>query len=111
MKNERQIKILELIGKYDIETQEALLEKLKEEGIHVTQATVSRDIKELDIEQLNDDPTKILLKGGYDLSEKLFNDYGIEDERTNEKTTMLLTGIGTNKAKLERLKKALKKTR
>ena len=53
MKNERQIKILELIGKYDIETQEALLEKLKEEGFHVTQATVSRDIKELDIVKIS----------------------------------------------------------
>ena len=66
------------------------------------------NIKELGIEKLNDDPTKILLKGGYNLSERLFNDYGIEDERTNEKTTMLLTGIGTDKAKLERLRKALR---
>ena len=67
-----------------------------------------KNIKELDIEQLNDDPTKILLKGGYKLSEKLFNDYGIEDERTNDKTTMLLCGIGTDKAKLDRLKKFLR---
>lgn len=65
------------------------------------------NIKALNIEQLNDDPTKILLKGGFQLSDKLFNQYGIEDERTNEKTTMLLCGIGTDKAKLERLKKAL----
>ncbi len=69
-----------------------------------------KNIKELGIEQLNDDPTKILLKGGYELSDKLFNKYNIEDERTNEKTTMLLCGIGTDKAKFERLKKALKKT-
>ena len=67
-----------------------------------------KNIKELDIEQLNDDPTKILLKGGYKLSEKLFNDYGIEDERTNDKTTMLLCGIGTDKAKFDRLKKFLR---
>ena len=66
------------------------------------------NIKELDIEQLNDDSTKILLKGGYKLSEKLFNDYGIEDERTNDKTTMLLCGIGTDKAKFDRLKKFLR---
>ena len=65
-------------------------------------------IKSLGIEQLNDDPTKILLKGGYELSDKLFNQFGIEDEKTNEKTTMLLCGIGTDKAKLERLKKALR---
>ncbi|MBQ4114868.1 aminotransferase class I/II-fold pyridoxal phosphate-dependent enzyme [bacterium] len=67
------------------------------------------NIKALNVEKLNDDPTKILLKGGYELSDKLFNQYGIEDERTNEKTTMLLCGIGTNKAKLVRLKKILKK--
>lgn len=66
------------------------------------------NIKALDIEQLNDDPTKILLKGGFELSDKLFNEYGIEDERTNQKTTMLLCGIGTNVKKLERLKKVLK---
>lgn len=65
------------------------------------------NIKELDLEQLNDDPTKILLKGGYKLSEALYNNYRIEDERTNEKTTMLLCGIGTDMAKLKRLKKAL----
>jgi arginine/lysine/ornithine decarboxylase len=67
-----------------------------------------KNIKSLGIEKLNDDPTKILLKGGFELSDKLFNQYGIEDERTNEKTTMLLCGIGTSKEKLNRLKKALK---
>lgn len=66
-----------------------------------------KNIKALNITQLNDDPTKILLTGGEDLSELLFNEYNIEDERTNDKTTMLLCGIGTNKKKLERLKKAL----
>ena len=66
-----------------------------------------KNIKALNITQLNDDPTKILLTGGEDLSEKLFNEYNIEDERTNDKTTMLLCGIGTNKKKLECLKKAL----
>lgn len=65
-------------------------------------------IKDLNIIQLNDDPTKILLKGGFILSEKLFNEYDIEDERTNDKTTLLLCGIGTSKKKLDRLKKVLK---
>ena len=51
---------------------------------------------------------KILLKGGFILSEKLFNEYDIEDERTNDKTTLLLCGIGTSKKKLDRLKKVLK---
>ena len=49
MKNKRQFKILELIDKYSVETQEDLADKLKEEGFDVTQATISRDIKELRI--------------------------------------------------------------
>ena len=47
MKIGRQAKIVELIGKYDIETQEELCARLNEEGYEVTQATVSRDIREL----------------------------------------------------------------
>lgn len=47
MKYSRHAKILEIIDKYVIETQEELAEKLKELGMDVTQATVSRDIKEL----------------------------------------------------------------
>lgn len=65
------------------------------------------NIKELRIKQLNDDPTKILLPGGHKLSNMLFDKYNIEDERTNEQTTMLLCGIGTSKRKLKQLKKAL----
>ena len=38
---------MELIGKYEIETQEELAERLNQEGYKVTQATVSRDIREL----------------------------------------------------------------
>lgn len=47
MKSARQKKILELIDKYDIDTQETLIERLSEVGIAVTQTTVSRDIREL----------------------------------------------------------------
>ncbi len=47
MKLERHSKIVELIGKYEIETQEELAEHLKASGFQVTQATVSRDIREL----------------------------------------------------------------
>ena len=47
MKLERHSKIVELIGKYDIETQEELAAYLQKEGFQVTQATVSRDIREL----------------------------------------------------------------
>ncbi|ASW42695.1 arginine repressor [Clostridium isatidis] len=45
MKSKRHEKILEIINKKDIETQEELAEELKEAGFDVTQATVSRDIK------------------------------------------------------------------
>ena len=47
MKAKRQAKIIDLISRYDITTQEELLKKLQEEGFAVTQATISRDIKEL----------------------------------------------------------------
>ncbi len=47
MKYQRQAKILELIEKHDIETQETLTEYLKKSGFNVTQATISRDIKDL----------------------------------------------------------------
>ncbi len=47
MKQNRQAKILEVISQNTIETQEQLIEKLKEDGYDVTQATVSRDIREL----------------------------------------------------------------
>lgn len=47
MKVTRHAKILELINSADIETQEELAEELKKSGMDVTQATVSRDIKEL----------------------------------------------------------------
>lgn len=47
MKNNRQKKILELIVREEIGTQEELMEKLHEAGYDVTQATVSRDIREM----------------------------------------------------------------
>lgn len=57
MKSRRQAKILELIAKYNIETQEELSDCLEQEGFHVTQATVSRDIRELKL-------TKVAGKSG-----------------------------------------------
>lgn len=47
MKVNRHAKIVELINKYQIETQDELAEYLKEAGFKVTQATVSRDIRDL----------------------------------------------------------------
>ena len=49
MKTQRQAKIVEIISTKDIETQEQLLQALQEAGYYSTQATISRDIKELRI--------------------------------------------------------------
>ena len=49
MKSQRQAKILEIISNRNVETQEQLLAALQEEGFRGTQATISRDIKELRI--------------------------------------------------------------
>lgn len=49
MKKGRQEKILELITKYEIETQDDLIDMLRIDGYKVTQATVSRDIRDLDL--------------------------------------------------------------
>ncbi|HHX20820.1 MAG TPA: arginine repressor [Clostridiales bacterium] len=57
MKSSRQTAILSLVEQQDIKTQEELAEKLRERGISVTQATVSRDIKELRL-------LKVMSEGG-----------------------------------------------
>lgn len=57
MKVNRHAKIIELINKYRIETQEELAAYLNGEGFHVTQATVSRDIRDLKL-------TKVPAEGG-----------------------------------------------
>lgn len=59
MKNLRQEKIIALISRYEIETQEDLIGMLRKEGFQVTQATISRDIRELKL-------TKVLTgRGSY----------------------------------------------
>ena len=73
MKTRRHSKILELIQKHDIETQEELLGLLKNDGFDVTQATVSRDIKEMHL-------IKVLAEDGvyrYAMIDK--NDQGVGD--------------------------------
>ncbi len=83
MKYNRHAKILELIESNDIVTQDELAEKLKEQGMDVTQATISRDIKELRLVKvmspegkakytaMNNDPGVLseklltILRGGY----------------------------------------------
>ena len=53
MKNKRQTKIIELVTTFDIGTQEELAQKLLDAGFAVTQATVSRDIRELKLSKVN----------------------------------------------------------
>jgi len=74
MKSNRHGKIIELISQQSIETQDELVRRLKELGFKVTQATVSRDIKDLKLTKM---PTSdgrqqyvILKPGGEDLTEK-----------------------------------------
>jgi len=52
MKSSRHKKIIELINRYSIETQEELAQRLNEEGFEVTQATVSRDIRQLQLSKM-----------------------------------------------------------
>lgn len=55
MKVNRHVKIVELVNKYDIETQEELADRLREEGFQITQATVSRDIRDLKLTKVPTD--------------------------------------------------------
>ena len=77
MKARRHAKILELINNYHIDTQEELLRRLRQDGFDVTQATVSRDIKELRlIKTLSSDGKYKYSTGketGRDISSKFFS--------------------------------------
>lgn len=52
MKVSRQERMIEIIRKYEVGTQEELAERLREAGFSVTQATVSRDIRELKLSKV-----------------------------------------------------------
>ncbi len=75
MKSNRQNKILEIIEKYDLETQEELLDKLQSAGYKVTQATISRDIREMKL-------TKVSLSDG---RHKYVSLKQVHDENLNDK--------------------------
>ncbi len=66
MKIERHAKIIELIHKYEVETQEELAAYLHEAGYSVTQATISRDIRELNL-------TKVAGRNGHSHYEIIHN--------------------------------------
>ena len=64
MKKRRQAKILDIIKNFDIETQEELQERLRENGFEVTQATISRDIKELRLSKELSDSGRYIYSSG-----------------------------------------------
>ena len=74
MKVNRHAKIVELINKYQIETQEELADYLNQNGFRVTQATVSRDIRDLKLTKVPADTGRqkyaVLQTGQNDLGEK-----------------------------------------
>ena len=74
MKINRHAKIVELISKYRIEKQEELAEYLNKEGFKVTQATVSRDIRDLKLTKVPTDDGRqkyaVHQKGESEMSEK-----------------------------------------
>lgn len=74
MKIKRHSKIIELIREFDIETQEELASRLKDAGFDVTQATISRDIRELKL-------TKVATSDGIQKYEVFLQD----DNKTAEK--------------------------
>ena len=71
MKTRRHEKLRELIRENDIDTQEELLARLKQEGFDVTQATVSRDIKELRLVKTLSQKGKYRYSTGNELSKDI----------------------------------------
>ncbi len=75
MKNQRQSKILEIISNQNVETQEQLLAALQKEGFRGTQATISRDIKELRIvKELTSFGTYRYAAAGNEMENSTFSD-------------------------------------
>ena len=74
MKKNRHSEIIDLIENYEIETQEELADRLRQAGYQVTQATVSRDIRELKLTKVAKSNGRqkyaALVESGEDLSEK-----------------------------------------
>ena len=79
MKLKRHEKIIELVNKYEIETQEELASLLNQAGFRVTQATISRDIRELRLSKVN----------GHDGKQK-YAVMSVRDQGLNEKLSKVL---------------------
>ena len=111
MKQKRHRAILEIIQKHNVDTQEELSERLREVGFHVTQATISRDIKELHLIKvqaekglmaLENDNFKVVIlrppmiygkgsKGNYPILSKLAQKFPLFPSVRNERS-MLYVG-------------------
>lgn len=87
MKTSRQNAILNLIDSFEIGTQEELCKKLLEEGYKITQATVSRDIRELKL-------TKMVSESGKQKYVRVFSDKQ-EKNDTNTNNTIIKEGISS----------------
>lgn len=74
-RTKRQSKILELITNYEIETQEDLVNRLKSQDFDVTQATISRDIKELGLIKILSNETGKYKYAFADTSNQISNKY------------------------------------
>ena len=74
MKYNRHAKILDIIENYEIDTQDELADKLREIGMDVTQATISRDIKELRL-------VKVMTTGGKYRYSSIHSDGGNMNDR------------------------------
>lgn len=104
-KSERQAKIREIIKGHIVETQEALGERLRQENIHVTQATVSRDIKDLMLVKvpIGDGRSRYAFpkesQGGFsqERMRRMFRD-AVVDVETSENLIVLKTLPGTANA-------------
>jgi transcriptional regulator of arginine metabolism len=83
MKSDRQVKILELIREQDVETQEELSDLLRKAGYQVTQATVSRDIRELKL-------TKVSVNGS---RQKYVSYSNRPEDMSNKYVTILREGF------------------
>lgn len=73
-KGHRHIRIRDIISKFEIETQDQLVQALKDSGVDVTQATVSRDIKEMHLIKV---PTA---SGGYKYSLPRMHEFNTEQK-------------------------------
>ena len=100
MKSKRQAKMLELIKKHEIETQEELLDYLQKEGYQVTQATVSRDIRELKLTKVSMSSGRqkyaVIADGSEGLSEKyarIFHDAFVSMDMA-QNILVIKTGAG-----------------